>query len=55
MNLPLAKEELRAEIMLGVESLKAGRSKIFYSEDAIFQEIKKRGQKKLKIKQQRKK
>lgn len=39
--------ELKAEIMLGVEDLKAGKSKTFYSEEEIFQEVKKRGRKKL--------
>jgi len=40
-------EELRAEIMLGIEDLKTGNSMSFTSEDEIFQEIKKRGQKRL--------
>ena len=40
-------EELRAEIMLGIEDLKAGNSMSFTTEEEIFQEIKKRGQKKL--------
>jgi antitoxin ParD1/3/4 len=39
--------ELKAEIMLGVEDLKAGRSKSFTSEDEIFREVRKRGRKKL--------
>ncbi len=40
-------EELRAEIMLGIEDLKAGNSMSFNSEEEIFQEVKKRGQKRL--------
>lgn len=40
-------EELRAEIMLGIEDLKAGNSMSFTSEEEIFQEVKKRGQKRL--------
>lgn len=40
-------EELRAEIMLGVEDLRDGRSKTFYSGEEVFEEIKKRGKKKL--------
>ncbi len=40
-------EELRAEIMLGIKDLKEGNSMSFSSEDEIFQEVKKRGQKKL--------
>lgn len=42
--------ELKAEIMLGVEDLKAGRSKSFTSEEEIFQEVRKRGRNKLKEK-----
>ena len=40
-------EELRAEIMLGIEDLKMGNSTSFTSEEGIFQEVKKRGQKRL--------
>lgn len=40
-------EELRAEIMLGIEDLKAGNSMSFSSDEEIFQEIKKRGQKRI--------
>ena len=40
-------EELRAEIMLGIEDLKAGNSMSFTTEEEIFQEVKKRGQKRL--------
>ena len=40
-------EELRAEIMLGIEDLKTGNSMSFASEEEIFQEVKKRGQKRL--------
>lgn len=40
-------EELRAEIMLGIEDLKTGNSMSFTSEEEIFQEIKKRGQQRL--------
>ncbi|MCY7345286.1 MAG: type II toxin-antitoxin system ParD family antitoxin [Pyrinomonadaceae bacterium] len=40
-------EELRAEIMLGIKDLKTGNSMSFTSEEEIFQEIKKRGQKRL--------
>ncbi|MCY7374544.1 MAG: type II toxin-antitoxin system ParD family antitoxin [Pyrinomonadaceae bacterium] len=43
-------KELKAEIMLGVEDLNAGRSQSFYTEEDIFQEVKKRGQKKLEAK-----
>ena len=46
-------EELRAEIMLGVEDLKAGKSTTFYSEEEIYQEVRKRGQKKLEEKGKR--
>ena len=40
-------EELRAEIMPGIEDLKTGNSMSFASEEEIFQEVKKRGQKRL--------
>ena len=40
-------EELRAEIMLGVEDLSAGRSETFYSGEEVFEEIVKRGKKRL--------
>ena len=40
-------EELRTEIMLGIEDLKAGNSMSFTSEEEIFQEVKKRGQQRL--------
>lgn len=40
-------EELRAEIMLGIEDLKTGNSMSFTSEEEIFQEIKNRGQERL--------
>lgn len=40
-------EELRAEIRLGIEDLKAGNSMSFSSDEEIFQEIKKRGQKRI--------
>lgn len=40
-------DELRAEIMLGVEDLKNGRSQTFYSGDEVFDEIVKRGREKL--------
>lgn len=40
-------EELRAEIMLGIEDLKAGNSMSFSSDEEILQEIKKRGQKRI--------
>ena len=40
-------EELRAEIMLGIEDLQTGNSMSFTSEEEIFQEIKKRGQQRL--------
>lgn len=40
-------EELRAEIMLGVEDLKNGRSESFSSGEDVFEEIVKRGKKKL--------
>lgn len=40
-------EELRTEIMLGIEDLKAGNSMSFTSEEEIFQEVKKRTQKRL--------
>lgn len=43
-------EELRAEIMRGVEDLKAGNSTSFNSDEDIFEEIKKRGEKKLREK-----
>jgi len=35
-------KELKADIMLGMDDLKAGKSKTFYSQDEIFQEVKKR-------------
>lgn len=47
-------EELRAEIMLGIEDLKAGNSMSFNSEEEIFQEVKKRGQQKLNAKRKSK-
>ena len=40
-------KDLTAEIMLGVEDLESGKSKTFYSENEIFLEVKRRGQKKL--------
>ncbi len=43
-------QELKAEIMLGIKDLETGNSKTFYSEDEIFEEVKKRGRKKLKEK-----
>ena len=43
-------EELRAEIMLGIEDLKAGNSISFTSEEEIFQEVKNRAQKRLNAK-----
>ncbi len=39
--------ELRAEIMLGVEDLRAGRSQTFYSGEEVYDEIVKRGREKL--------
>lgn len=39
--------ELKAEIMVGADDLKNGRSKTFESGEEIFQEIKKRSRKKL--------
>lgn len=38
-------EELRAEIMLGVEDLRAGRSQSFNSGEEVFEEIEKRARK----------
>ena len=38
-------EELRAEIMLGVEDLRAGRSQSFSSGEEVFEEIEKRARK----------
>ena len=47
-SLKVAKlNELRAEIMLGVEDLRAGRSQTFYSGDEVYEEIVKRGREKL--------
>ena len=46
-------EELRAAITLGVDDFKAGKSKTFYSEEEIYQEVKKRGRKKLEEKGKR--
>lgn len=43
-------DELRAEIMLGIEDLKAGNSTSFTSEEEIFQEVKKRGRQRLEAK-----
>ena len=43
-------EELRAEIMLGIEDLKTGNSMSFTSEEEIFQEVKNRAQKRLNAK-----
>ncbi len=40
-------EELRAEIMIGIEDLKTGNSMSFSSDEEIFREIKKRGQQRL--------
>lgn len=40
-------EELRAEIMLGVEDLKNGRSETFNSGEEVFEEIVRRGKKRL--------
>jgi antitoxin ParD1/3/4 len=40
-------EELKSEIMRGVEDLKAGRSQTFYSGEEVFEEIRKRGEKRL--------
>lgn len=40
-------EELRQEIMLGVEDLRNGKSQTFYSGEEVFEEIKKRGREKL--------
>lgn len=40
-------EELRKEIMLGIEDLRAGRSKTFTSADELLEEVKKGGRKRL--------
>jgi len=40
-------EELRSEIMLGVEDLRNGRSQTFNSGEEVFEEIRKRGREKL--------
>lgn len=57
MNIPISKEdELKAEIMLGIEDLKNGKTRSFESKKEIFQAIKKRGQERLaKVKNQKNK